>query len=195
MANKFDEANALTREPDEIRKGTRVQWTRADLTSDYPPSTYRLIFTARSPDGDDKISLTSAQGASGDHLFTVTSSESAAWRPAEFHYQVEIERISDNERVDGYSGTIRILADLDNNGSDPRSHAQKMLSQIEALLEGRALKDVSSYSINGRSLTKMTIDELIDWRGHYRSEVRQEKAKNDQKAGKKSNQTIGVRFT
>lgn len=68
---------------------------------------------------------------------------------------------------------------------DMRSHAEKMLVSIEALIEGRAQKDVNQYSIAGRSLTKMTIDELIRWRTHYRAEVRAMRAKSLPNGGRK----------
>lgn len=68
-------------------------------------------------------------------------------------------------------GSIVVRPDMAKDG-DMRSHAEKMLASIEALLEGRATKDVNQYSIAGRSLTKMTVDELMRWRTHYRAEVR-----------------------
>ena len=57
-----------------------------------------------------------------------------------------------------------------------------MLEKIESILEGRADADVSSYSINGRSLTKIPIEELMNFRSRYKAEylreVRKERAKN-----------------
>ena len=57
-----------------------------------------------------------------------------------------------------------------------------MLEKIESILEGRAAADVSSYSINGRSLTKIPIEELMNFRSRYKAEylreVRRERAKN-----------------
>lgn len=44
------------------------------------------------------------------------------------------------------------------------------------------MADVASYSINGRSLTKITIPELLSWRDWYRAEylreIRKERAAN-----------------
>ena len=69
-----------------------------------------------------------------------------------------------------------------------------MVEKIESLLEGRADADVSSYSIAGRSLSKLTIDELLQWRDRYRAEwlreVRRERALN----GKRTGGTVLVRF-
>jgi hypothetical protein len=53
---------------------------------------------------------------------------------------------------------------------------------------------VSSYSVAGRSLTKMTFQELVDARDYYRREV--VKHNNDEllKRGKSNGSTIKVRF-
>lgn len=194
MVNKFSEANAGKREPIEIRKGTLVQWTRADFTGDYDPSLYRLQLRARSSDGKSEIELTSSEGTDGDHLFSASSSVTGSWFPGEYYFQVEVERISDGERVDAYSGRFIVLPDLDLSGDDPRSHAELMLDKIESILEGRADKDVSSYSINGRSLTKLTIEELMDWRGRYRAEVQALRAKESRKQGRIGKHNIQARF-
>ncbi len=54
------------------------------------------------------------------------------------------------------------------------SHATIMVTRIEALLEGRALADVDSYEIAGRSMRKMAVPELLKWRNFYRAEVKAE---------------------
>lgn len=60
-------------------------------------------------------------------------------------------------------------------GQDLRSHAEKTLEKVEAVLEGRATTDQLSYSLNGRSLSRIPISELREWRQHLRSEVLMEK--------------------
>lgn len=57
-----------------------------------------------------------------------------------------------------------------------KSHAVKMLALIEARLEGRALKEHSEYSIKGRSLKLMSMEELISARSKYLVEVHREEA-------------------
>jgi hypothetical protein len=83
---------------------------------------------------------------------------------------------------------------MDNNQADPRIHAEIMVAKIETILEGKADADVSSYSIAGRSLTKMSFNELVEARDYYRREII--KHNNDEliKKGKKNGSTIKVRF-
>ena len=78
--------------------------------------------------------------------------------------------------------------------ADPRSHAEIMLGKIESLLAGKADNDVSSYSIAGRSLVKLTFEELVNARNFYRAEVAQEANEIDLKHGRKNSSTIQVRF-
>ena len=69
-----------------------------------------------------------------------------------------------------------------------------MQSKIESLLSGKADSDVANYSIAGRSLTKLTFEELRDARDFYRQEVLHENNELDLKNGRKGSSTIQVRF-
>jgi hypothetical protein len=91
-------------------------------------------------------------------------------------------------------GEFELVQDLDNNGADPRTHAEIMLDKIESLLQGRADKDVSSYSIQGRSIAKMSIVDLLQWRDYYRKEVLKERRDNAIALGKPTKTTMKVRF-
>lgn len=91
-------------------------------------------------------------------------------------------------------GEFEAIPDLDANGADPRTHAEIMLDKIESLLEGRADKDVSSYSIQGRSISKMSISDLLQWRDYYRKEVNKERRDNAIAIGRPTKTTMKVRF-
>ena len=69
-----------------------------------------------------------------------------------------------------------------------------MITKIQTILEGKADADVSSYSINGRSLTKLSYQELVDARDYYRKEYITERRTEDARNGNRSSQTILVRF-
>jgi len=194
MANRFELDNAPKEEPSEILIGEFVQWVRSDLTADYSPTLYRLVYSAISADGTAKITLTSSEDANGNHLFEASSATTGAWAKGEYYWQVEIERISDSARVLDRRGNVQVLPDLATTGTNPRSHAEVMLSKIESILENRADKDVTSYSIGGRSITKMSVAELMDWRNMYRKEVRAERNKRAIANGKSSSTTIKARF-
>ena len=194
MANLFDSANALTSEPTEIHAGTLVQWKRADLAQDYPPASYDLIYTARLRGGLSREITITATNDSGVFLAVMNGTVSAAQVAGDYYWQAEIERKSDNARVLVATGQWKIIPDLDQTGADPRSHAEIMLDKIQSLLEGRADKDVTSYSIQGRSISKMGITDLLQWRDYYRKEVAQQRRDSAIAAGKPSKTTMKVRF-
>jgi hypothetical protein len=194
MANLFDTDNAPTSEPDEVTVGSYIQWKRPDLSADYPAADYSLIYVLRARGGGATEITITASEVDGEYIVQVPSATSAAWTAGEYHWQAEIQRTSDSSRVLVDRGDITIKPDLDDNNTDPRSHAEIMLDKIQSLLEGRADKDVSSYSINGRSIAKMNISDLLQWRDYYRKEVIKEKRDQAIANGKPVKTTVKVRF-
>ncbi len=193
MANLFDAANAPEGEPLEIVVGDFIQWKRSDIVADYPTDTYTATYKARiSGGGSNEITITGTPQTS-HFLFTVLNDDSEDFAPGHYFYQLEISR-ADGERVVVDRGHFTTIPDLDVNQADPRSHAEVMLGKIESLLSGKADSDVASYSIAGRSLNKMTFEELVNARDFYRREVKQEMNAIDIKHGRKGSSTIKVRF-
>ena len=194
MANLFDAANSPTQETLEVVVGDFIQWRKTELGSDYPNDEYTATYVARlTAGGSSEIQIVGTAYGS-DYLFSVSSAVSDDFTPGYYHWQLEMVRDSDSERVVVERGTFTALADLDVNGADPRSHAEIMVDKIEARLENRADVDVSNYSINGRSLVKMSIDELMKWRDYYRAELAMEKRKERVRRGKSTGATVKVRF-
>lgn len=195
MVNLFDQNNALATEPTSVVIGTLVQWKRADLSDVYAPASYDLIYNIRLKNGAgvDK-SVTATTAADGSFLTSLTSNLTTTMVAGDYVWQAFISRKSDSAKVSVGTGELTLLSNLDQNGADNRSHAQIMVAKIQSLLEGRADKDVSSYSIQGRSLAKMSISDLMMWRDYYRKEVAKEKQDAMIAAGKPSNATVKVRF-
>lgn len=194
MANLFDSANSLASEPTEFYSGGLIQWTRADLSEDYPPALYDLVYKARLRGGyNPEISVT-ATNSNGVFLVTLTNAVTAAAVPGNYYWQAEIHRKSDDATIIVTTGQWTVLPNLDQTGADPRTHAEIMVDKIQSLLEGRADKDVSSYSIQGRSIAKMSIADLLQWRDYYRKEVMQERRDNAIASGKPTKTTMKVRF-
>ena len=205
MANLFDAANAREGEPDTIVIGDFVQWKKSNLVTDYPTSDYTVRYVARISGGGDNEIIITGTGQTDHYLFTVlnentgtgnsmTVTGSSNFVQGHYFYQLEVERNSDNERVVIDRGHFIVVPDLDINQADPRSHAEVMLGKIESLLSGKADSDVASYSVAGRSLNKMTFEELVNARDFYRREVKQEMNAINIKHGRKGSSTIKVRF-
>ena len=192
MANLFDVANAPTTEPEKFAIGDFVQWKREDLVDDYPTATHSAEWVARISGGGSEIKVTATE-TSTYYLFTIASATSSTFTQGHYHWQLEITETSSGNRIIVDTGTLDIEHDLDDN-VDPRSHAQIMVDKIESILQGKADADVSSYSINGRSLTKMSFQDLIDARDFYRKEYAKELQLERAKNGDATGATVLVRF-
>jgi hypothetical protein len=194
MANLFDENEAPEGEPLKIVVGDFIQWKKTALAETYPPALYSATYVARIAAGTTAEIQIAAVERSDYYLFTASSATSAAFTAGFYHWQLEVVQTSSGNRVVVERGEFEIIQDLDNSGADPRTHAEIMLNKIESLLQGRADKDVSSYSIQGRSIAKMSIVDLLQWRDYYRKEVSKERRDNAIAVGKPTKTTMKVRF-
>lgn len=195
MSNLFDSANAPIGEPDELVVGDRVQWKRTDL-SDYDNTLFTLEYRARkSGQGSTEIEITAAADGVKDFLVTETSAVTAEWEKGTYYWQAYMLRVSDGERVSIDRGMFEIKANFDDDEGDPRSHARIMLDKIRSILENRADNDVDNYAIAGRSITKMSVDELMKWESHYRNRVQAEVDEIARGKGEPTGNTIQMRFT
>lgn len=194
MANLFDPTLAPEGEPTEVVVGDFIQWKRSDLVSDYPPSLYSAEYVARITGGGENEIKLPATETDSYYLFTVDSATSANFSPGVYHWQLEITQTSSGNRVVVDIGDFTAIPDMDSNQADPRIHAEVMVDKIETILAGKADSDVASYSIAGRSLTKLSFQELLDAREYYKREINYHNNKELLKRGKSNGSTIKVRF-
>jgi hypothetical protein len=155
----------LTEFPKTIQAGLSL---RAEIEAiDYPAPTWSVSAHLRGPASID----IAATGEVELHSFAVTGAETAAYAPG--LYMVSVRATDGVDVFELESGQVEILADVASldAGHDPRVHAEKVLDAIEAVLEGRASKDQQSYTINGRTLVRTSIAELLQLRKTYQDEV------------------------
>ncbi|MFP6706155.1 MAG: hypothetical protein VCE75_09015 [Alphaproteobacteria bacterium] len=194
MANLFDTDNVPTTEPATIVSGDLLQWKRTDLGTDYANGSYTLSYKARLEGTGSTVITITASASGDDFLVSVGQSTTASYTAGDYRWQAYITRNSDSERLTIDSGTFEVAANRSASTADPRSHAKTMLDKLESILEGRADGDVAAYSINGRSLTKLDITDLLMWRDRYRAdylrEVHRERALN----GTATGSTVVARF-
>ena len=176
MPNKFDRTNYSTAEPSTLVAGERLTGKRDDLAGDYSPSAFALTYEFHSDvggGGTKKFTITATE-ADNTYYIEVGSSTTASYTPGDYVWEAYITRSSDSERIMVDSGRTKITINLANTNADLRSHAKKVLDAIEAVIENRATIDQSSMSIAGRSLSRMNIDELINFRMQYKTEYLKE---------------------
>ena len=196
MANLFDRDNYPTQEPDTLVVGDRWVWRRPDLVADYPTADYALTYEFHEDSGgggSHKFTITATE-TSTDYIIEIASATTASYSAGEYNWYAFITRSSDSQRIRIDEGHTKLELDFGNTNADSRSHAKKVLDAIEAVLENRASQDQMSYSIAGRSLARMSIDDLMNFRNRYRAEynkeIRKLRIKNKQETGS----TIKVRF-
>lgn len=194
MANLFEAAESPTIEPDRFVLGDYVRWRRVDISDDYPNTAYTMTYVARITGGGSTEIQIAGTAYDNDYLFTVSSATSSNFTAGFYHWQLECVRNSDSNRIVIDRGTWDIVVDLDVNGSDPRTHAEIMVAKIESLLSGKGDADVANYSIAGRSLTKLSFDELLKARDFYRAEAHKEQMEDRIRQGRQSGSTVKVRF-
>lgn len=194
MANLFDPANSPTIEPTTVVVGDFIQWRRTDLGADYANTAYTMTYVARITGGGNTEIAVTGTAYGSDYLFSATSTQSAEFVPGYYHWQLEAVRNSDSQRIVIDRGYFTALPDLDVSGADPRSHAEIMLDKIESLLQGKADADVANYSIAGRSLTKLSFDELIKARDFYKAEFLKEQVSERVRKKQGTGATIKVEF-
>lgn len=104
-------------------------------------------------------------------LFRIAPSESITWPPGRHGWQRTATDSTDTYTI--ASGVTEVLPGFAAQvaGGDPRSYWERVIDAIEATMEGRATVDMNQYAFNGRSLTKMTISELMSFHGYATSKL------------------------
>jgi hypothetical protein len=195
LANKFDRTNYPTQEPYQLQLGDRWVWVREDLNNDYDTDDYSLSYEFNIVDGSTAVNFTiTATEANDKYYVEVGSSTTANYTKGNYHWYAYITRSSDSERIMIDEGYTEIVDNYATTSSDIRSHAKTCLDAIEAVIENRASIDQQSMSIAGRSLSRMSIDDLLSFRNYYKAEYLKEVKKQRAKNQSASGNIIRVRF-
>lgn len=195
MANKFDRTNYPTQEPYQLQLGDRWVWVREDLNNDYDTDDYSLSYEFNIVDGSTAINFTiTATEANDNYYVEVPSTTTANYTKGNYQWYAYITRTSDSERIMIDDGYTEIVDNYATTSSDVRSHAKTCLDAIEAVIENRASIDQQSMSIAGRSLSRMSIDDLLSFRNYYKAEYLKELKKARAKNNSATGNIIRVRF-
>ena len=191
MANLF--TDIPEKEPVTIYKGETVVWNRKDLT-DYPVGSYAMSWSARLESNGGTAFTATVTEVDDYYKFTLDNSSTGGYTTGDYFWVLKVTQSSDSEELIIDTGKITVKDNYFGSTGDTRSHAKIMLDKIESILEGRADADVSSYSIQGRSLSKISINELLQWRDYYKAEYQKEIAKFRRDNNEGSGRVIKVQF-
>lgn len=152
--------------PEKIAAGVDLAWSVNLLA--YPAPTWALQVLLRGP---SIINIDSTADGSR-HSLAVPAATTKDW--AAGLYVFSTRAVSAGAVVEVDSGQVEIERDLSaiNAPFDVRTHVQKVLDAIEAVIEGRASKDQERYRIQDRELYRTPIADLLLLRRQYRAELR-----------------------
>ena len=191
MANLF--TSIPEKEPVTFYKGETVVWTRKDLT-DYPVGSYAMSWSARLESNGGTAFTATVTEVDDYYKFTLDNSATGGYTTGDYFWVLKVTQSSDSEELIIDTGKITVKDNYFGSTGDTRSHAKIMLDKIESLIEGRADADVSSYSIAGRSLNKLSVQELTEWRNYYKAEYQKEIAKFRRDNNEGTGRVVKVQF-
>ena len=179
-----------TGEPANLIVGDSWRWRIADH-ADYPNSeSWTLEYDLVGVGTILTANITAAFQTSGDDenhwLVTVTTAISAAIASGRYDlfkrfvgsgdHAGRSETIGRDGKVSGPPFSIAIREDPRvATAGDFQTHAERTLAVIELALEGPLTKDLGSYQIAGRSVSKIPVETLMKMRGRYAGLVREER--------------------
>ena len=160
----------LTSEPSALYAGDTINWLIS--CADYPATSgWTLKYKAVSSTGYFAITTTPS-GA--DHLASVAMATTAAYTPGNYTLTKYVESITELVTLAELLLTVRPAFSGKTAAYDARSHVKKVLDAIEATLEGRAAVDQLELTIDGTTLKRMPIEQLITLRSTYAAEYQRE---------------------
>lgn len=176
-------------EPDIITKGDSTSWTKS--FPNYKASDgWVLTYYFRGAATLDKA----ATADGDDHLVELTTANTDTLTAGDYAWAAKVAKGSEVITVE--TGQLTVLNDLadESTGYETRPYVKRVLDSIEALMLGKTTQDASSYSIQGRSLTRYSFEELETLRDKYQRLWNSYLKKQKRKSGQSTSRKIKVRF-
>lgn len=159
-------------EPQVIRSGNTVKWRKT--LSDFPANdgwALTYILTLQS-DYSKRLSKAAVQDGA-DFVTTLSAAETAALSAGTYNLFGAVSK--SGERYDVFAGTLELKLDpAALLTGDHRSDTKRKLDAIEAAIEGKATVDQLSLSINGRSITRYSLAEMLTLRDRLKADYQKE---------------------
>lgn len=180
-----------TIEPTEFIAGSTVEWLISE-DGNYPIATWTLSYAFINKNKQFEVICT--DNGDGNHKASIPAATSALLPIGDYRWQSYISDGTDRYPVS--AGRLKIkpnYADLD-GGFDDRTHWRVVLENVEAVIQGRATKDQSSYTIAGRQLSRTPMEDLIMLYDRAKFEVSSEERREAIEKGLGNTGVIKLRF-
>lgn len=177
-----------TQVPEQLLAGDTWEWTR-DL-ADYPAGTWTSVVYFEKHDANFAVTGV-ASGTS--HTFTIAAATTAGYRAGKYRWRLAVTSAGVRKTVE--EGIVEVLPDPAAAGNfDHRTAARVVLEQVDAYLKDPTNLQAAAYSINGRSLSRYSLTELLRLRSQMAEEVKREEMAERAQQGMPSPRRLYVRF-
>lgn len=192
----------LSNEPSEVTAGDTIKWTRT--LGDYPTNaSWEIAYRLR---GDKNYLLdweTEVTPSGSGFLVNVPSSTSTTWVPGLYTLFGFASLLVDGQRQQFYRAQLTVHPNHGNattviGAFDGRTHAQKALEAIEAMMLNAASREEENYVVSygniSQSVRLWSPEQRIKLHAYYSSLRKDEIAAERVKSGKASGARILVKF-
>lgn len=160
--------------PARLFAGDSWAWEIAD-PADYPSAAYVLAYALAPEAGGARVEVEATAPNPVAVGFAVAAGDTAALAPGRWRWVLLATDAVHDTRAAFASGAFEVLPDpLAATAADTRSAARRILDAIDATIEGKVTKDAQTYAIEGRSIARIPLPELIAARARYAAIVRRE---------------------
>jgi hypothetical protein len=156
------------------------------------PEEWSLSWAIR---GADSLDAVGTVAESGNWETTLDGAATADLSPGSYGVWGYVMEIATGKRETVYSGVVRVEANpVELAEYDPRSEAEKILDTITAVIKTRVSGGISTYTIEGRSASYYSLEELLKLRDRYVAIVEKEKQARAVAQGLPNPNRLRVRF-
>lgn len=139
--------------PQTLTAGDTWSWT--DTLNAYPAPTWVLTYYFRGP----QAFSVAATASGSDHLSAATAATTAPYPGGEYDWFARVASVGVVHTVG--AGRLTVAPNIALPSVEYRSFWRRVLDELEPVILGRAGTDQLSMSIAGRSLQRMSWDELL----------------------------------
>jgi len=141
--------------PAVIIQGDTTSW---DFTCrSYPSTTWTLTYTLQIT--GTVYTVVADANSDGTYTVSIPSAVTATYEGGHYRYTAVATLGADRHTVE--QGTLFVELDLSTNPNEnSESWVKQALDAVNAVILGKATNDQQSYSIQGRSLTRYSIEDL-----------------------------------
>lgn len=158
--------------PARLTAGDSWSWEIAD-PAEYPSAEFVLSYALAPAAGGAVVEVEAEAPSAVAVAFKLGASATASLAPGRWRWSLLAADAALDMREAIASGTFEVLADPLASG-DTRTAARRILDAIDATIAGKVTKDAQSYAIEGRTISRIPLPDLMAARTRYAAIVRRE---------------------